>query len=208
MRIESAECKWNNRAASSAFMTVFLCVCAILLVTLLTVSAAFGESRGGTEEKSWEEQLEAARKKYNKNTVNVYFQGRGRYNRYRKVNICFYPADEEPYISINIRESLKITDEAEIQAVLEVLAASPYYSEEAYGSIPFMKAQWITHNLAHSMAKGTEEQQMLVRLVAGEDLTTVISRAVQLDMSELANMPEQEIAVYEMVEALLGLDRN
>lgn len=205
MRTESAE---DRRNTPSALAAVFLLVCAILLASLLTVSPAFGENRGRTEEKSWEEQLKAARKKYNSNTVNIYYRGRGKYNRNKKVNICFYPADEKPYLVINIRESLKITDEAEIQAVLEVLAKSSYYSEEAFGTIPFMKAQWITHNLAHSMAKGTDEQQMLVQLIAGENLKSVTKRAAELDMNEIANMPEWEIAVYKMMETLLGLHKS
>ena len=57
-----------------------------------------------------------------------------------------------PYVDIKIMESLQITDEAEMEAILEVITKSRYYDEDKYGSIPFMKAEWIAHNLAHSMA--------------------------------------------------------
>ena len=139
-----------------------------------------------------------------KNTVNVFAKGHGKYQR-GKINVCFYPAEQQPYIIINIRESLQITDEAEMEAVLEVIAESEGYDADEYGTIPFMKAQWIAHNIAHSMANGNENQKKLVETIAGESISSIAGRSKELDLSPYASMPEREILLYQILElALFG----
>ena len=184
----------RRKTALSVFLAVFLCLCFVLAAALPVVPAA-AESDGAT----WEERLQAARAKYNKKTVNVYREGHGK-KRSGKINVCFYPSENKPYINIEIRESLEITDEAEMQAILEVIAKNKDYSEETYGTIAFMKAQWIAHNLAHSMATGTEEQQMLVKMLAGEDLAGIVSSAEQLDLSPIGSITDRQMMLYELVE--------
>ena len=191
-------------SALSACVAVLLCLCTFLTVMLEAVPAAFGESAGST----WEERLEAAREKYNADTVNVYRKYHGRYRK-GKINVCFYSSRKQHYANINIRESLQITDEAEMQAILEVIAQDPNYSEEGHGTIAFMKAQWIAHNLAHSMATGSDEQRALVSMVTGEKrLSKVISRAKELDLSPLESLSEQQIMLYELVIYVYGLNEH
>ena len=107
-------------------------------------------------------------------------------------------------MSINIRESLQITDEYEMQAILEVITESENYSEEVYGSIPFMKAQWITHNLAHDLATGSNKQiKQWLKDITGEKLSYVISSAKELDLSPIERIPEKEMRIYRLVELTL-----
>ena len=187
--------KAAGRLSGASVLRTALCVCCALLVLLLTAASALGE------ELSWEERLEKAREKYNEKTVNVFLRGRGK-NKKNMVNVQFYLAKTKNYMSINIRESLQITDEAEIQAVLEVVAKHELFSEEEYGTISFIKAEWITHNLAYEMANGSTDQQSLVALAAGEHLSQVIKRAKELDISPISHTPERELAVYEFIESV------
>ena len=201
MRAESALNERNSRTSVPAVCAaVLLCLCMLLALFLPPVPAA-GESAGST----WEERLDAARAKYNAKTVNVYRQYHGRY-RSGMINVRLYNTRRQQYPTINILESLQITDEAEMQAILEVIAQNENYSEEVYGTIPFMKAQWITHNLAHSMATGTGEQQSLVTALTGESISKVVRHAKELDLSPLGAMTDQQIMVYEFVELVYGLD--
>lgn len=182
-------------SGASVFMKT-LCVCCVLLALLLLTVSALGEGL------SWEERLERAREKYNDQTVNVYIRGRGKYDK-NKINVRFYYSyDQRRDMNFVILESLQINDEAEMQAVLEVVAKHPSFSVEEYGTISFLKAEWITHNLAYDMANGNEGQKALVEMIAGEKLKKVIGRAKELDVSPLRNTSDQEMAVYELIEAM------
>lgn len=185
----------DRKAAGQVFRTA-LCVCCALIALLLATAPALAE------ELSWEKRLEQARKKYNQKTVNVYVQGRGKAKKGR-INVRFYRSyHNKKDMNFCIRESLKITDEAEMQAVLEVVAKNKNFSEKEYGTISFLKAEWITHNLAYQMANGSEDQKSLVAMVAGEKISKIIKQAKELDVSPLRNTPEQEMAVYEFIEAV------
>ncbi len=186
----------SGRVSGASAVRAALCVCCALLVLFLTAVYALGEDL------SWEERLEQARAKYNEQTVNVYMLGRGSRKKDR-INVRFYHSEIKwKDINFCILESLQITDEAEMQAILEVVAKHELFSGEEYGTISFLKAEWITHNLAYDMAKGTDEQKALVTMVAGEKLSKVIGRAKELDVSPLRNTTEQERTVYEFIEAL------
>ena len=190
----------NRKPAGQAFSaSVFRlarCACCILAVLFLAAAPALGEGL------SWEERLEQARAKYNEQTVNVYMLGRGSRKKDR-INVRFYHSEIKwKDINFCILESLQITDEAEMQAILEVVAGNDMFSEEEYGTISFIKAEWITHNLAYGMANGTSEQKTLVTTVAGQKLSTVIGRAEVLDVSPLRNTSEKETSVYEFIEAV------
>ena len=182
--------------------------CAAAAVLLL-VSAAAGES-AGTGVLTWEERMEQARAKYNEDTVNVYKQGSGkRING--KINVRFYTAKEKNkpvYTAIIIRESLKITDEAEIQAVLEVMARNENFLAADYGSIPVLKAQWIAHNLAYSMANSNEETKKLIREITGQRITDIVSRAKELDLIPWEYLTREQQMFYEMMVFFFGLDRG
>ena len=184
----------NTGTGRRGFMPVLLRLCACLCVFLVLFSAAAGE----TASSSWEDRLVRAREKYNEKTVNVYRRGKGKV-RNGMINICVFPLKKKPYIKI--RESLKITDEAEMEAILEQLVKSGECGDE-YGSVSFMKAQWITHNLVHSMATGDDEQRELVGSILGEDLKNVVYHARELDLSRVSDMSEKQRLVYGVVEML------
>ena len=191
-------------SGASVFMSVFLRFIFLLAAALIIAAAAAGEASSP----AWEERLAEARAKYNPDTVNVYSIEHGKFIR-GKINVYFYYSkDDRTSMNICIWESLQITDEAEMEAVLEVLAKDRSYSVEEYGTISFMKAQWITHNLAHRMATGSERQQMLIEAVAGESLPEIISSAKELDLSPLSKISDEQMAVYEFIESLYAMRRK
>ncbi len=191
MRIRAA----RQGRTGAPFPGAALRVCCILAALLMIFSSAAAESAP-----SWEERMAAAREKYNEKTVNVYVRGKG-WKRSGKINVCFYPVGKK-YTAVSIRESLQITDEAEMEAVLEVMAKHECYSEEVYGSISFLKAQWIAHNLAYGMATGTGEQQALAGMIIGKGSREIIRHAKELDLTPVSEIPEDQLAVYELVEYL------
>ena len=184
-----------RESGTSVIRTVLRFCCGLIALLIFAVSAA------GEESQTWEERMARAREKYNRKTVNVYVAGHGKYRRGR-INARFYLSENRPHMNINIRESLQITDEAEIEAVLELVSKDKHYSVEEYGTVSFMKAQWIAHNLAHSMANGTEEQQLLIRMAVGESLTDIISSSEELDLSPLVNISDRQKLLYDVVELL------
>lgn len=177
------------------FHGAVLRVCCALAALLLIFSSAAAETAS-----AWENRLAAAREKYNEKTVHVYIRGQGR-DQKGKINVCFYRVGKK-YIAICIRESLQITDEAEMEAVLEIVAKHKYFSEEAYGSISFLKAQWIAHNLAYGMATGSKEQQKLVAMIVGKGSKEIIRHAEELDLTPISEIPEEQLDVYKIVEYL------
>ena len=182
--------------------TLRLCalLAALLLgFTALTAIAETAETAAPDDE--YAERLEQARMKYNSKTVNVYRRGWG-YAQNNKINVCFYRSAGEQYYAINIRESLKITDETEMEAILEVITQFETYDEKIYGDIAFMKAQWITHNLVYELATGSEETQRMIAALAGESAREVANSAKELDLSPIADMDDREKALTEKIQAL------
>lgn len=182
---------------------ITLRVFALLAVLLLVFTAAAAETAAGTLQDGYAERLAEAREKYNSKTVNVYRKGWG-YVQAGKINVCFYKSKGEQYYAINIKESLKITDEAEMEAILEVVMQHENYSEEVYGDIDFMKAQWITHNIAYELATGSEETQRMIAAWAGEPAKSVASRAKELDITAIAVMSDRERNLCEKIMALFA----
>jgi len=174
--------------------------CALLFAALLCVSAACSETAGSPTR---EERLAAAREKYNEKTVHVYKQGKGSYKS-GKINAYVYQSKDKTHWIINIADSLKITDEYEMEAILEVIAQSKYYDEDYYGPISFMKAEWIAHNLAHEVASNGGGTQQWLEAYMGESLSTIIRRSKELDLSPLESMSEKELKIYRMIELLLN----
>ena len=175
----------------------FLCV-----AFLMACDAGAGE----TVFRSREDRLEAARLVYNEETVNIYTKGRGK-KVSGKFNIQYY-IDRKKNPSFLIPDSLQITDEAEMTAILEVLAGSEYYDPELFGPVSFMTAEWIAHNLAFSMATGSEEEKNMVQTFFGKDLRMFIKRAKELDLSTVSSMPESEQMVYHLIETVYGLNSS
>ena len=94
-------------------------VCTILAALLMLFTAAAGES----SRSDWEERLAEARLKYNEDTVHIYADSRVK-NRSGKINIRFYKSRVNRKMFIVIYESLQVTDEAEMEAVLEIVAVT------------------------------------------------------------------------------------
>ena len=183
---------------------LLLLACACLLAAFPVFAAA--ESAAGTEspaDPAWEARLAEAREKYNAETVNIYLQGRGR-NRKGKINVRFYVSRKEKERTICISESLQINDEAEMTAILELVAANENYDEEVFGSVSFMRAEWIAHNLAHEMATGSDQSKMWIEAVTGEKLSRIVSSSKELDLSPVESLTEKQLSLYRLVEALFS----
>ncbi len=176
---------------------------AALLFAALFLLLSFAAAE--TAEESREERMARAREKYNEKTVNIYMTGRGK-RRKGMFNVCFYYATKTRELCISIPESLEITDEAEMEAVLELVMQNDNFSEEIFGSMAFMKAQWIAHNIAYSMAKGSSPQQKMVEAIVGESLSSIIASAKALDLNPRAGMTFRQVFLYEMVAAVYGLN--
>jgi hypothetical protein len=172
-----------------------------VLAMLAGMLVAAANAEDGKTETDYALRLQRAREKYNEKTVNVYRKGWG-YIQSKKINVCFYKSPKEKYYAINIRESLKITDEAEMEAILEVIMQNEYYDEAVYGDMAFMKAQWITHNIAYELANGNPETRRLVSTLAGETAVKVAQRARELDLSPICDMSEKELALTEKIMEL------
>ena len=178
-------------------LRIILCV---LVAVLMIPALASAEA----ESLTWEERLAEARLKYNDETVNIYGLGRGGF-RWGKFNVRVYASRNSPYVYFNIMESLRITDEAEMEAVLEAITRSGYYDAGAHGTISYMKAQWIAHNLAYSLANGSDEQKTAVQFFYGEDISSIIKRSVELDINPYETTPERERFLYEIIEEIYSL---
>ena len=172
-----------------------------VLAMLAGMAVAAANAEDGKDGTDYALRLLRAREKYNGKTVNVYRKGWG-YIQGKKINVCFYKAPREKYYTINIRESLKITDEAEMEAILGVIMQNEYYDEAVYGDMDFMKAQWITHNIAYELATGNPETRQLVATLAGETAVKVAERARELDLSPICDMSEKEKALTEKIMQL------
>ena len=192
----------RSRKRSVIMRSVFRHVFSVLAAVLLAVTAAAGEAGGDT----WEERLAEARLRYNADTVNIYTGWRS--SRSGKINVSFYRSQGRPQKYIVIYESLQVTDEAEMEAILEVVAANENYSEEIYGTMPFMKAEWIAHNIAYNMATGSDGEKKFAEFLAGENILSVVKRSKELDLSPLDYIPENEKLLYEMIELLYGLNKD
>ena len=179
---------------------MFLGICCVLAAILFIFPASAENSLNTRDDR-----LAEARLKYNKDTVNILLGSRNPINR-KKINVRFYKSDGQPQMYIMIYESLKITDEAEMQAILEVVAQSEYYSEEIYGTVSMMKAEWIAHNIAYEMATGSAEERDLIVSIAGENLSMIIRRSKELDLSPVAYMSAEEKTLYELVELFYSLN--
>ena len=200
--METRERKTRNgrRMNGTAVFAAVVRVCLCLLAVLMMFSAAIGEDAGLT----WEERLAQAREKYNEDTVNIYVRGHGR-DREGKINIHFYYSKKEKYYSINIRESLKITDEAEMEAILELITQHELYSPEEFGPISFMKAEWIAHNIAHSMATGDENQKQMIEKIVGKRIPSIVGSSKELDLSPYRGITEQQRTLYDLIEFFIIL---
>lgn len=91
---------------------------------MYVISGGGGSGIHGKSQSDWDRwnQKIEARKKYNKDTINVY-SGDGSPDS-SKLNVHFYNAGQ--YVNINIDKSLSVKSTIEMDAVLDVIIASEY----------------------------------------------------------------------------------
>ena len=95
-----------------------------------------------------------------------------------------------------------------MEAILEVIMQNENYDEAVYGDMAFMKAQWITHNIAYELATGNPETRKLIATLAGETAVKVAERARELDLSPICSMSEQEKALTEKIMQLFPAQQD
>ncbi len=95
-----------------------------------------------------------------------------------------------------------------MEAILGVIMQNEYYDEAVYGDMDFMKAQWITHNIAYELATGNPETRKLIATLAGETAVKVAERAQELDLSPICSMSEQEKALTEKIMQLFPAQQD
>lgn len=133
--------------------------------------------------------------------MNIYTRRSGRKIK-GKINVQFYYPQtiQTDTMFFIIRDSLQITDEAEMIAILETVSRSEYFDAEAYGSVSYMRAEWLAHNYAYSMATGSKDEQQAVMGISGESLRSILARSKELDITPMIYLSEQEAAVYEIIQ--------
>ncbi len=194
---------------------LFSCIVCLLALFAGTIPAAPAETgntaeQGTSDEKAeltYAQRLEKAREKYNENTIHIYRSGIGSKQK-DKINICLYRSKSHKYYNARIVDSTQITDEAEMEAILETASRDKNFHMEIYGTMANLKAQWIAHNIAHSMATGSEESQKLVELMVGESISSIVGRSKDLDISPAEFTPAREKLLYSMIEIVYGLDHD
>jgi len=137
---------------------------------------------------------QAAREKYNANTVNVYMKDVGDPVD-DMLNVEVYVANKEKdYLNIHIEDSLTVESVYEMNAVLDVVVGSDYYSEDRFGSRDFMVAQWIAHNACYDIASGSSIGFGLMRRVSGS--VNPIDSSKALDIRNIGNMGRTAEKIY------------
>jgi len=139
----------------------------------------------------------AAQSKYNKNTVNVYHEDTGKPVE-NKVNVRFYNADTtNGYVNISINQSREIATRQEMNAVLDVVMSSPYYSKEQFGSRSFMRAQWVAHNACYTIASSGDRGYRAMQVFSGA--SNPIESASSLDIRSNGNMLRRQKIIYTVL---------
>ena len=144
-----------------------------------------------------EQAVDAAKEKYNEDTVHVYKLGEGNENP-DKFNLYVYQAGD--YLNIAIPDSLEINSYAEQSAILDVLMDSKYYSVDLFGTKAHMMAQWVVHNATHGLASSGEIGFAIAQLSGSED---PIESSRQTDLRQIGNTLKRQDIVYALVEAEL-----
>ena len=142
-------------------------------------------------------QIFEARKKYNSSTVNVYFEGLGSAQE-GMINAEFYIADStQGYINIHISPSLDVKSKYEMNAVLDVIMASDYYSESMFGTKEYMRAQWEAHNICFDIASSGPAGYTAMQILSGASNPIESSRA--LDIRCKGNVLKRQEILYQLL---------
>lgn len=142
-----------------------------------------------------------AHSRYNESNVSVYERGDDSAPR-KEVNVEFYhPGGDENRTNISIDKSLEITSSYEQDAILDVIIASPLYSEEKFGTKEFMRAQWQAHNMCYSVATSSRFGFWLSQKISGN--VDPIESSKSLDLRSTNNITRRNWYVYKIFEALV-----
>ena len=138
-----------------------------------------------------------ASEKYNKETVNVYFEGEGE-PKNDMLNAKVYVADKDKnYLNISIDKSLDVDNKYEMNAVLDVIIDSEYYSEDLFGTKDFMRAQWIAHNMAYDIASSSDFGFSLMQFLGGT--VDPLNSSSTLDIRQKENMLKRQRYEYTII---------
>ena len=192
---------------------ILSCLIALLLLFLQAAvpgdgaAETAGEAESESVELAYARRLEQARKKYNEETIHLFRSGIGRKIK-GKLNVAMYRPEGQKYYNVCIYGSTQITDEAEMEAVLEVVMRDKNFNRKVYGPISNLKAQWIAHNIAYSMATGSDDSGKLIVAMMGEDISMIIARTTDLDLSTPEEMSVRESLLYSLIETVYQTDKS
>lgn len=99
--------------------------------------------------------------------------------------------------NISIDNSLNVSSGCEQDAVLDVIIASPYYSEDVYGSKDFMKAQWFAHNACYYIASSGDLGFWIMKQLSGSE--NPIESSQSLDLRSTNNMLKRQKILYTII---------
>ena len=198
----------NRRNGMKTYLRILSCLAA-LLILLIAAAVSYAETadENAAVELTYAERLEQARQKYNEKTIHIYRSGIGNKKK-GKLNVCMCWSKENQYYYPRILESIQITDEAEMEAILEFISNDKNFNKELFGTISNMKAQWIAHNLVHSMATGSEDSQKMIEMLVGDDIASIIGRSKELDLSTINSMSPRESLLYSIIEMVYQTDKQ
>ena len=164
----------------------------LVFIALATAFIAFTFTSSQNQAPHYEQQ---AQEKYNQSNVSVYERGNAPEEKSTINAEVYYPSDSVSNISID--NSLIVTSGYEQEAVLDVIIDSPYYSEDVYGSKSFMKAQWVAHNVCHSVASSGDIGFWAMQRLSGSD--NPIQSSLSLDLRSLNNMLRRQKILYTVI---------
>ena len=116
-----------------------------------------------------------------------------------KLNVKFYD-NGNGFINIEVENSLQITDNVEQREILKLITKSKYYSEDTYGDIDFMQAQWFAHNLCYSLAQWGGVFYKAAQWLSGAD--DPIKSSETVDLRPKNNMGRRARALYVAISKI------
>ncbi len=166
------------------------------LISALVVGAAvvgmaflFTADSHQTVESHQQQQRKAAEQKYNQNTVNVYTPSSGKAEK-GKVNVLIdknnknSAGQSDP--NIHIENSYQITDSYEMEAILNVVIASPEYDSNVFPrTINSYIREWKGHNFMYNISSGSWK-----------------NRAMHVDLNNL----EDKMIVWDVISTFIYIE--
>ena len=144
--------------------------------------------------------LEAAREKYNENTINIIWDGDALDEN--KLNVIYYYGGENgEYINISIPDSLTVSNKYEMAAVVETIIRNENYSKDLFGTREHMVAQWIAHNLTYDIVTIENTPETVERIISTmSGSNTLEESSKKLDLRQIGNTLKRQDLIYALLE--------